>query len=99
VGAGEAINSANQYTEIPVASASVPMLPGFGDKTTHSFAYLAGVGIEMDVTNHIRLGGVYRYVNLGRAQLSTTSIQESSDVLKNNPLHVNEIMLQLSYLG
>ena len=99
LGVGEAINTASQYREVPVTSASVPMFPGFNDRTTHSFAYLIGIGVDMDVSANMRLGAMYRYVNLGQAQLSTTSIQESNDTLKNNPFYASEILLQLSYLG
>lgn len=99
IGIGEAINTASQYEEIPVTSADVPMTPGFNDKTTNAFAYLVGVGVEVDITDHMRLGGMYRYVNLGRAQLSTAPMQESNVVLKNNPFYVNEFLLQLTYLG
>lgn len=99
LGVGEAINSASQYTEIPITSADVAMSPVFSNKTIHSFTYLVGVGVDRDITNHIRLGGVYRYVNSGRAALSTTPTQESSDTLKNHPFYANELMLQLSYVG
>jgi hypothetical protein len=99
LGVGEAINKAYQYTETPTNSASVPMYPGFGGKTTHSLAYLVGLGVEADVANHTRLGLMYRYVNLGRAGLGRSAIQESTNTLKNNPFYVNELLLQMSYVG
>jgi opacity protein-like surface antigen len=99
VGIGEALNAASNYKETPVSSTGVAMSPEFSNKTTHSFTYLAGVGIEMDIADHFRLGALYRYVNLSQAQLGATPIQESADTLNNNLFHVNQVLLQLTYLG
>lgn len=99
LGAGEAVNRADQYKETALSSDSVPMSPGFNGHTSYSFAYLWGVGIEMDLNDHFRLGGLYHYVNLGQIRLGTSSSQTTTDTLNNNHLNINEILLQLSYLG
>ncbi len=99
VGLGRTKNTASDYIETPVVSTSVPMTPGFGNNTSYSFTYLIGAGIEMDIDPHTRLGLMYRYVNLGKANLGTTPLQESTTTLSNNPLYTNEVMLQLTYLG
>lgn len=98
LGLGEARNKAYGYTETGVTSADVPMIPGFSAHTTHSFAYLVGVGMDVDLNAHMRLGGLYRFVSLGKARLSTSPLQDSSDTLKNNSLNTNEFLVQFSYL-
>jgi opacity protein-like surface antigen len=98
-GVGTAINNATNYSETPLTSSSIPMVPGFSSHTTTAFTWLIGVGIEMDVSDHLRLGGLVRYSQLGNARLGMTPIQEGPQTLHNNSLHVNEFLLQLSYLG
>lgn len=99
IGAGEAINQAYQYSETGVDSDDVPMAQGFNNHTYHSFTYQVGLGLEADLTQHLRLGGGYRYVDLGKAGLGTTPLQDSSTTIQYQHLHVNEFLLQLSYLG
>lgn len=99
VGLGRSKNTASDYVETAVVSTSVPMSPGFSNNTSYSFTYLIGAGVEIDIDTHTRLGVMYRYVNLGRANLGTTPLQESATTLNNDPLYTNEFMLQLTYLG
>jgi opacity protein-like surface antigen len=97
-GVGVSNNTAHQYSEIPVSSADVPMAQGFAGHTSRSFAYMAGAGIDVDVADHIRLGALYRFVDLGSAQLNTTPLSDSGDFLKSNRLRVNEFFMQLTYV-
>lgn len=99
LGAGTAINKTYQYTETPVNTDDVPMSQGFTNRTYHSFAYQLGLGLEKDFTSHFRCGGGYRYINLGTAGLGTTPLQDGNQTIKFNHLHVNEFLLQLSYIG
>jgi opacity protein-like surface antigen len=98
-GAGEAINRSYSYSEIPVSSADVPMQATFANKTVHAFTYTFGLGFELDLTDHLRYGFGYNYVNLGHAGLGVIPDQDSTDTIKLNNLNTSEFMMQLSYVG
>jgi len=98
-GAGEAFNDAYAYTETPLSSAAVPMSPSFAGHTTKSFTYSAGVGIDVDMAEHVRVGAGYRYVNLGNASLGVTPLQTGNHTISNSHLNTNEFLVQLTYIG
>jgi opacity protein-like surface antigen len=97
LGLGEAVNKAYGYKETPFSSADVPMGEPFGNHTLHSFTYQVGLGIDMDVYPHVRLGLGYRFVNLGRAALSPSPLQDGPEILSFNNLYTNELLAQLTY--
>lgn len=96
---GQARNKAYRYHEFILSSDAALVDQLFLDHSTNSFSYLLGLGIENELTEHIRLGCSYRWVNLNKVELAGSAYQESPQPLHNNPLHVNEFLIQLSYLG
>ena len=56
LGIGEAVNKAYDYHEEPRASDAVPMMQPFADQTVHHFTYLTGLGFDVDITQHVRIG-------------------------------------------
>lgn len=98
-GAGEAINSAYDYDETPKHSDDVAMTQGFDDKTYHAFTYEVGLGLDIDISTHLRFGIAYRYLDLGKAGLGTTPLQETDQMITFNHLHGHEIVAQLSFVG
>lgn len=98
-GIGEAVNDSYSYIETPVTSADVPMQETFANRNIRSFTYSVGLGFEVDLTPHTRVGVGYNFANLGRAGLGLIPQQESSTTLKFNTLNTNEFMMQFSYVG
>ncbi len=99
LGAGEALNQAYQYTEVPVATADIPLSQGFRNRTYHSFTYQVGLGLDTDINKHFRCGLSYRFVDLGQAGLGSSPLQEGTQTINYNHLRVNEFLVQLSFLG
>lgn len=98
-GLGEAFNQTYAYIEYPITSDAVPMSQPFTSHTTHSFTYLAGLGIDVDLGEHLRAGAGYRFADLGNASLGVTPLQSSSNTISHTHLHTNEFLAQLSYVG
>jgi opacity protein-like surface antigen len=96
---GRACNKSYQYTETPVTSADVPMLVPFANNTAHTWAYSLGVGLDVNIAANWRLGAGYRFVNLGSASLGTTPLQSGTETISNDPIHTNELLAQISYVG
>jgi opacity protein-like surface antigen len=97
--AGEAVNKSFGYVETGVTSADFGMIQTFPNKTMHSFTYALGLGIDVDVGNHMRFGVGYNYLDLGQAALSMAPQQEGSGTLHYNHLNTNELIMQLSFVG
>jgi opacity protein-like surface antigen len=96
---GEAFNKATSYTEFPITSADVPMTQSFADHSTSSFTYTVGFGVDVDMTDHVRLGAGYRFMDLGNASLGVSSLQTGNNTLSNSHLYTNEVLAQLSLVG
>ncbi len=96
---GSAFNKAYQYTEYPVTTADLPMTQPFANHSNTSLTYSAGLGFDVDITEHWRLGAGYRFVNLGNVNLGTTPLQSSTGTISNSHIYTNELLAQISYLG
>ena len=97
-GIGGSFNHASSYTT------SVPSFLTFtreyANNTSGSFAYKVGLGMDMDVTQHTRLGLAYRFSGLGQANLGAASIDNTrvSGHLSQSNLYANEVLIQLTYI-
>jgi len=98
LGLGEAFNTAHGYnTNVP------PFLTftrEYKNNTQNTFSYTAGVGFDIDVANHLRLGLGYRFADLGTAQLGRAMIDTSSvsGTLSQAHLQMNEVIAQLIFV-
>ncbi|MCD6048460.1 MAG: uncharacterized protein K0S08_2107 [Gammaproteobacteria bacterium] len=68
--------------------------------TKNSFTYAAGLGLDVDVTTHTRLGVGYRYADLGRVELGDANVNgvPVSGTIDQRRLHANEALAQFTYL-
>lgn len=98
-GIGAARNDAYGYTELPNTSDAVPMTQPFASHTTTSFIYLVGLGMDVDLQQHLRAGVSYRFVSLGQASLGSTPLQAAPNTLSHSHLNTNEFLVQISYIG
>ena len=98
LGLGASFNSASNF------STSVPPFLTFTreyqNNQSISFAYRVGVGIDVDISQHVRLGVAYRFVDLGSVNLGSASIDNVSVLgkLSQSNLYANEALIQLTYI-
>ena len=98
-GVGEAFNNAYAYIETPIISSDVPMTEPFSSHSTKAFTYFAGLGLDVDVGEHLRAGAGYRFLDLGQASLGMTPLQDSTNTISHSHLHANEFLAQLTFVG
>ena len=97
-GIGGSFNRASSYAN------NVPPFLTFtreyANNTSGSFAYRVGLGADMDITQHARLGLAYRFSGLGTANLGAANIDGTrvSGALSQSNLYANEVLLQLTYV-
>lgn len=96
IGAG--INKTYNYYEIGKTSADVPMTVPFMNKTATGLAYSLGLGLDMDLSNQVRIGVNYRWSDLGKASLGTTPLQDSTTTIHYSNFRANELLVEISYV-
>ncbi len=99
LGAGESFNTAYSYSESALQPYAVTHPEPFENHTSFNFAYMVGIGVDLDVNEHIRVGATYHYVSLGDAKLGLMPDEESDDRLTYSNLSANEVLLSVSFLG
>ena len=98
-GVGSALNKAYDFS-VTALDDRVPVDPGPGIFTDHSmtqFAYTVGLGMDVDVTKHVRIGGGYRFANLGKADLGAAPDFSSNKGLSTSLL-THEILINATYI-
>ncbi|GEM_PF-2397141 len=97
LGLGVAFNSAYSFqTDVP----SPAFTRLYNNNTETSFTYRVGAGLDLDVTNQLRLGLGYRFTDRGHVQLGSAKINSTSvsGTLEQNHLYTNEMLAQLTWL-
>jgi len=97
LGLGMASNSAYSY------STAVPnyltVTPNYSDRTTNSFSYSLGIGVDYFVMPKLSIGLGYRFINLGKVGLGTGVIRNTrvgAELTQSN-LYINTLLAQLNY--
>ncbi len=97
LGLGSSFNKAYNYrTDVP---SNLTLTRMYTNNSSTSFSYMAGLGMEVDVHPHTRLGLSYRFTNLGKTQLGKANIGgvPVSGTLSQSNFYDNEILLNLIY--
>ncbi|KTC90489.1 outer membrane beta-barrel protein [Fluoribacter dumoffii] len=98
LGLGAAFNKASDYeVEVPPF---LTFTPEFEDHNTSNFAYSLGLGMDLDLGKHWRLGIGYRYVGLGDADFGRGTLDDLpfTPTLTSGHLYLQEGIVQVSYL-
>jgi opacity protein-like surface antigen len=101
LGLGVSQNAAYGYQTNVVSTSSISnSAPQFPNQTNSSFSYNAGIGIDIDVLNNVRLGLGYRFANFGKVQLGNTLINATplNGTLSQSHFYVNEALVLLSFV-
>lgn len=97
-GLGTAFN--NSYDFRTTAQPTLVFTPQFPSKKVSSFSYNLGVGVDVNIEPHTRLGLGYRFTNFGRTSLGNGTINTTAlpYTLSQSHLYVNELVAQISYV-
>jgi opacity protein-like surface antigen len=97
-GVGSSWNASQNYA-VDIQPVFTTFSNQFGNKTVTSFTYLAGLGVDMDITPSARLGIGYRFTDLGNAKLAPATIDgtQTTNTLSQSHLYVNEVLAQFTF--
>jgi opacity protein-like surface antigen len=100
LGAGAAFNRITNFSSRLVSGEEAPMRFANGSNTV--FSYMAGVGIDVDLSKQWRLGLGYRYVDFGQAFSGRGSAPEQFNpvpiALRQEAFRAHEFLLQVGRL-
>jgi opacity protein-like surface antigen len=97
-GVGPSFNSTRHYaTTVP---ALFTYTRQYADKTSTSFAFRVGAGVDYSITSHARIGIAYRFSDLGGITLGSASINSIAvaGTLSQSSLYGNEVLAQFTYV-
>ena len=98
LGLGGSWNSASNFgTNVPLF---LTFTRQYQNNTAESFSYNLGIGFDVDLTKHLRLGAGYRFTDYGKVQLGNASINSISTPgsLSQNHFYANELLTQLTII-
>jgi opacity protein-like surface antigen len=96
LGLGSAINNVYDFT--PTDRDPTAVYPGiFANHSMAQFAYAVGLGADVDLAKHVRIGGGYRFANLGKAELGAASNFSYNKGLSTSLL-THELLINVIYI-
>ena len=96
-GMGAAFNNAGAYQEDSITSGVSPSR-SFSNHQQTSFTWAAGVGIDYDLSSHVRMGVGYQFANLGSASLEVSPGQQTTQTPSIANLYTNQIRFQATFI-
>ncbi|MCX7117418.1 MAG: porin family protein [Legionellales bacterium] len=94
---GAGFNASTHYTSTPLLFEIVQLAP-FTKRTTTSFAYTVGVGVQKAISLHWQWGIEYAFSNWGKSQLGPIAGFDTTNTPGLNHLYVNQLMLNITFL-
>lgn len=93
IGAG--FNRANTFVITPKIFEEIPA-PPFSDRSTTSFSYTVGIGVQKAMGEHWQASLGYEFADWGKSQLGRVQGQTLNNGLQINHVYTNGLMLGLS---
>lgn len=104
-GLGNSFNHLSHFNAATVETGSINLTPTFSANTHSAFTYQLGLGVDTDLSEHLRLGIAYQFTDLGRASFNHGRVvfnQYSFPAPFNFAVrhnYHNQILAQLTYLA
>ncbi len=98
LGLGGSFNRASNYaTSVPPFLTFTRM---YANNTANAFAFRVGLGADVKITPHTRVGLAYRFSDLGSVQLGGATINNirTPGTLSQSNLYANEVLAQFTYV-
>ncbi|MFA6038182.1 MAG: outer membrane beta-barrel protein [Legionellales bacterium] len=101
LGLGAGINTAQEFSIDYLPSMAMTHI--YEDHTTTSFTYNVGIGVDVDLTDYLRLGVGYRFTDFGQVELGQGAYDQFeptsiSETLTQDHFYVQEILVQLTII-
>lgn len=104
IGLGAAFNEAYDFRLSTSETGSINVAPTYRDRTSTSFSYTLGAGLDASLTQHIRVGVGYRFSDFGKFQFSDGDIAINNVSflipfnLSTSNLYANQFLARVTYI-
>jgi opacity protein-like surface antigen len=104
-GIGISENKLSDFSVSTQEAGNINLTPDFSSHTTQVTGYALGLGLDVTVHEHVRIGGGYRYSGLGGSHFDRGYVRINQDsfrspfVLGNGHNYSNDFILQISYIA
>ena len=98
-GLGSSFNKAyNYYTNVPPY---LTFTRQYSNNSSTSFTYEAGIGVDYDILQSLRLGIGYRFTDGGKFKLGAATINTTNvnGTLSQSNLYANELMVEMTWIS
>ena len=96
--AGVGLNKADGFISTPKIEEESEQ-PPFASKTTTSFTYTIGAGIQRAINSNWSIAGAYEFSDLGKSELGRATEQTMNQGPGLSHLYTNGIIISLTYVG
>lgn len=105
LGLGASFNHQSNFNALSYETGSINLTPTFSANTHTAFAYQLGLGVDTNLSEHVRMGIGYQFSNLGRATFKNGRVifnnysfpSPFNLAIDNN--YSNQFIAQLTYLA
>jgi opacity protein-like surface antigen len=99
LGLGASLNDSQSYA-VNITPPFITFSNQFANHTEAAFSYALGFGVDMDIDRYVRLGVGYRFRDFGESKTGHGVIDTTvtSNRLKEDNLHTNEVLAQLTWV-
>jgi opacity protein-like surface antigen len=97
-GAGVTRNNVDNYFETPRINTAVPMAP-FRNNASNLITYGVGAGVELILVPNVRIGGGYRYQDLGSGRLDPSPAQTTTNTFYAGKIQSHQILFQVTAIA
>jgi opacity protein-like surface antigen len=94
---GLALNRATGYSDASLGSGQAS-LAEFGNKTTSSFTYALGAGVQYPFNTHWQVGLGYEFADWGASSLGADPTQTGSGSISQSHWYTNSVLLNVTYV-
>lgn len=95
---GVGFNKAYHFNNIPMIFEAIAT-PNFTPKTTTSFTYTVGIGIQKAILTHWQVGMGYEFADWGQNHLGPASGQTSNEGLAMNHFYTNGLLFNITWIA
>lgn len=105
LGTGVSFNNSSQFSLKTQEVGSINLAPGFDNQMKTVFSYSLGLGLDANVSEHVRVGAGYRFSGLGNSSLGNGNIvfnnynYPTGFGLHTANVYANQLIFQASYLA
>ncbi|MFT4059422.1 MAG: outer membrane beta-barrel protein [Legionella sp.] len=97
-GIGSSFNRTSNYKELALTKTTPRTNPKYSNFSTSEFAYLLGIGVDLQLNSKLSITVGYNFLDLGQISSGPGKEDWSNQSLTPGSYHSNEVLITITYL-